>query len=406
MSKQESKTYLKCWSQRLWWAGFLTGLVSAYFILRNFTMNFVTFAICLGAILTVFTAIGNGLGVFIDRRFRTARGVLNQEKHIDRHFLHFLEKTLSKHKDEIDTEIFRKFENAIQRFSGMMNKEETNFGDLFEERGRLEQMAKEHLVQFKKSPLRDSIEQIGLAVLIALFIRAFMIEPFQIPSGSMIPSLRYGDHLFVNKLSYGIRIPLLPATIFDKKIPAVSWNWARPEKGDVIVFITPKNDTEDYIKRVVAVEGDTIHVHDGQVFVNDVPYPLKDEGSFEYNDLDEAGNFRGKASMRLLTETIGEMQHPILRKSCTTKMDCWRFNTECDPKTQLCGQDSGPFACREPFQVPKGYVFVMGDNRDNSEDGRYWGPVPLEYIKGKAKFIWWSYREGQVQWDRMFSKIR
>jgi signal peptidase I len=217
----------------------------------------------------------------------------------------------------------------------------------------------------------------------------------------MIPTLRVGDHIFVNKLSYGVRVPLLPLKIGDYSIPALAWNWTMPERGDVIVFIEPEHEEEDYIKRVVAIGGDKVEVKDGQVFINDKGYPLSGNDEFEYEDLDEDGNPRGwRVSTRRYTESIGEIQHAILRKSCVSHRDCIRLRTGCDHDNHVCHQE--PFG---PYRVPDDHVFVMGDNRDNSRDSRVWKSVPMKLVKGRAEFIWWSYRQNLVQWRRMFTGI-
>jgi signal peptidase I len=216
----------------------------------------------------------------------------------------------------------------------------------------------------------------------------------------MVPTLRVGDHIFVNKLSYGIRIPLLPLKIFGGRIPAVAWNWSMPDRGDVIVFITPENEEEDYIKRVVAVAGDEVAVRSGQLYINGELAPLENGEMFEYRGLEE-GEFVGKVNTKMFQERLDEVNHPILRKACIPGNRCPGLTpAECDAETGLCVQaDFGPEA------VPEGHVFVMGDNRDNSRDSRWWGAVPLELIKGRAVFIWWSFRERLVRWNRMFTKI-
>ena len=143
-----------------------------------------------------------------------------------------------------------------------------------------------------KSVVREYYEAILVAFILALFVRTFVFENFKIPSGSMIPTLRVGDHIFVNKFSYGVRVPLLPLKLFGRKIPAVAWSWSMPERGDVIVFITPENEEEDYIKRVVAVAGDTLEVNRGVLRINGKECRQSEPVDFVYNDLDEEGRFR------------------------------------------------------------------------------------------------------------------
>lgn len=441
MAHKDSRNFPKCWSQRLWWVMVLLAAVAAYFVLRNFELSYWQFILALGAFVFGGWVAGHHLGTWIDRRFRTERGLARQEIRICRSLHRWLRNVLDKKRARLDPAVARKLEEGVNRLAELLRYERPDRPALIEERRRLEQFLEEQLSQFKKGVIREYVESIGFAVLIALVLRAFVIEAFQIPSGSMIPSLRVGDHIFVNKLAYGVRIPLLPLKTLGLRIPAISWNWSIPERGDVIVFITPENEEEDYIKRVVAVAGDTMVVHDGQVLVNVVsfpfvngpffngvaewlvwsiggwvPYALKDQGPFEYNDLDEDGRFRGTVAARYFEENTDGKPHPILRKSCASNRDCQlRIGTECDFSQELCIQahydfqrqlNDGENRFWGPYVVPADHVFCMGDNRDNSRDSRFWGPVPLEFIKGRAEFIWWSYREDRVQWDRMFTAIK
>ncbi|HOX44576.1 MAG TPA: signal peptidase I [Myxococcota bacterium] len=388
------------WGPRLWWVGLLVGVVASYFVLRNFEMSFWVF---LGAFLA-FAAGGSlggrALGELLDRRLRNDSWMLAEELRHVKALRAWLERVLEKRGARLSEDAKRRLGDGLHRLKDVQSREGATWEVLRDARLALEQLGDEHLARYKKGVVREYVESIGVAVLIALLLRAFVLEAFQIPSGSMIPSLRVGDHIFVNKLSYGVRIPLLPLKIFGLRIPAVSWNWSSPARGEVIVFITPENEEEDYIKRVVAVGGDTIEVRGGVVYLNQEPYPLSEDGDFEYVDLDEDGAFRGNVATRRYRERIGELEHPILRKSCATDRDCLRIGQLCDLTQGLCVQtDFGPYT------VPEGHVFCMGDNRDNSRDSRVWKSVPLEFVKGRAKFIWWSYREDKVQWERMFTGI-
>jgi signal peptidase I len=407
----------KCWSQRLWWLFLFFGLVLSYFVLRNFSLGFWLFLVLLGMFLAAGATGGHFLGTWIDRNHRTEAGLLRQERRACRALHRWLKRIVRRKFGKLEKYVHRKLEERIEKMGKLLDAEDADRTALHEERRRLEAFVEEHLAKYKKNPTREYVESIGVAVIIALLLRAFVIEAFQIPSGSMIPTLRVGDHIFVNKLSYGIRIPLLPLKIFGKKIPAVSWNWSMPDPGDVIVFITPENEEEDYIKRVVAVAGDTIEIRNGELSINGKPSSYFNMHDFDYNDLDEEGRFRGRVSTKRIDEALGEITHPILRRACTSDRDCRYVPTlpECDPASGNCtfpegGCDPNTGICQQsdfgPFEVPEDHVFVMGDNRDNSKDSRVWGPVPLELIKGRAVFIWWSYREDLVQWDRMFTKIR
>ena len=401
MANQEPPHDMKCWSQHLSWLGLLLGFVTVYFVLRNFSMTYWVFVVALLAFVGGFSSAGHWLGRWIDRNYRSNRGLLRQEKKRCRLLIKWLRKILRSKAKVMEEGLQKRIHKTIESSSALLAEKEVSREQLQENRRRLENLIEEDLHQFKKSVTREYVESIGAAVIIALLLRAFVIEAFQIPSGSMIPSLRVGDHIFVNKLAYGIRLPFLPLKIGGSKIPAIAASWALPEAGDVIVFITPKNEEEDYIKRVVAVAGDVVEVKGGKLMVNGQPYALIDDGPFEYNDLNEEGHFRGRVSTRKFFETIGERHHPILRKSCVSNRDCLRIMTECDYSDHLCKQSE--FG---PYKVPEGHVFCMGDNRDNSQDSRVWGPVPANLIKGRAEFIWWSYREDLVQWERMFTKIQ
>ncbi|MBN2493593.1 MAG: signal peptidase I [Deltaproteobacteria bacterium] len=390
---------VRYWSQHLSWLLLALGIVAGYFVLRNFEMNFLVFVLSMSAFAGGGSALGHYLGNWIDRNHRTKGGLLRQERRRCKALAKWLRKTSRRKVKVLEEGIQKRIQECIVRLGELLNSQAER-GKLVDERRRVEQFIDEDLLRFRKSVFREYVESIGMAVLIAVLLRAFVIEAFQIPSGSMIPSLRVGDHIFVNKLAYGVRLPLLPLKIGSTKIEARAWTWSLPERGDVIVFITPKNEEEDYIKRVVAVEGDVVEVRGGRLHVNGIPYDLIDDGDFEYNDLDEDGQFRGKVSTRRFHEKIGYQHHPILRKSCVSSRDCLRLMTDCDYETHLCAQpDFGP------FEVPEDHVFCMGDNRDNSQDSRVWGPVPSNLIKGRAEFIWWSYREERVKWDRMFTRI-
>jgi signal peptidase I len=192
----------------------------------------------------------------------------------------------------------------------------------------------------KKSLVREYAEAIVIAVLLALVIRQFAVQAFTIPSGSMMDTLLIGDYILVNKFLFGPEIPFL-----DRHLPGLR----DPERGDIIVFKYPNDETRDFIKRIIAVGGDTVQVRDNRVWVNgkltDEPYVYP-------------GSFRPGVSTH-------------------------------------CGY---VYAC-EPLAVPAGSYFVMGDNRDNSQDSRYWGFVKREKIRGKAFLIYWSWN-GDSHWLR------
>jgi len=194
----------------------------------------------------------------------------------------------------------------------------------------------------KKSTLREYAEAAAIAVLLALFIRTFVVQAFKIPSGSMRPTLIEGDHILVNKFIYGVKIPLLRKTVIPVK---------EPKRGDIIVFIYPKDKSKDFIKRVMGLPGEKIEVVGRNIYINGKA--LNDEYGYYENPGESWGNPAGKCAFCSVT-------------------------------------------------VPDDHYFVMGDNRENSQDSRYWGFVPFESIKGKAFIIYWSGRN----WRRLLDTVK
>jgi signal peptidase I len=194
-------------------------------------------------------------------------------------------------------------------------------------------------------------------ILAVLLFRTFLIEPFRIPSGSMMPTLLVGDFVLVNKFAYGLRLP-----VTDTKIV----NIGEPHRGDIVVFKYPPNPKEDYIKRIIGLPGDTISVHDEQVFVNGKPLPQSYLGPI--TDTDPESVKTAQAGGVEHTEKVGDVSHRIIILPPFMR----------DPRTE------------GTWVVPKGYYFAMGDNRDNSSDSRFWGEVPESDLRGRAFLIWFS----------------
>ena len=204
----------------------------------------------------------------------------------------------------------------------------------------------------KKSIVREYVEAILIAVILALFIRTFVVQAFKIPSGSMLPTLKIGDHLLVNKFIYGLRVPFAGTTI----IP-----WKEPVRGDIIVFRYPKDRSTDYIKRVIGTPGDTVLIKDRVVIING----------------------------ERVDDPHAHFSRPL-------------------------GQS--PKANYGPVTVPADSYFVMGDNRDNSSDSRFWGFVDEKDILGKAFILYWSWdlekplfsieRFTSVRWSRIGDIIK
>ncbi len=249
---------------------------------------------------------------------------------------------------------------AIDRVAAA--QKEGPHSELLNATNALDKALDDHLSFARKSTFREYTESIGVAVLIALFLRAFVVEAFKIPSGSMIPTLQVGDHIFVNKFIYGIRIPWTNIKF--------GTEYRKPRRGEVIVFVYPKEPEKDFIKRIVAIEGDTVEVRENQLYVNGTQVArARIAGDCQYQDFDElASRWEERHCAEKFMETL----------------DGVKFETIYD-------RGDGP---RGPWTVPAHSVFVMGDNRNNSHDSRYWGFVPFDHIKGKAMVIWLS--AGQI----------
>ena len=200
----------------------------------------------------------------------------------------------------------------------------------------------------RKSVFREYAEAAVIAILLALFIRTFVVQAFKIPSGSMEPTLLVGDHILVNKFVYGVKIPFINRTA----IPI-----GKPKRGDVIVFIYPVDRSKDFIKRVVGVAGDVIEIRKKKVYIN--------------NKL-------------VKTEQAIHVDQRIIPAGL-------------QPRDNF-----------GPVTVPEKSLFVMGDNRDQSYDSRFWGFVSLEAVKGKAFIIYWSWDKGKfgVRWNRLGDILR
>ncbi|MFU8804245.1 MAG: signal peptidase I [Bradymonadaceae bacterium] len=242
--------------------------------------------------------------------------------------------------------------------------------------------AEEHLAPHMKSAWREYAESIGLAVLCALILRGFVIEAFKIPTGSMIPTLLVGDHLFVNKFVYGIRVPFTKQFVI---------NFREIERGEVVVFSFPTEnarahiarqpasrrdcidrgsleDEKDFIKRIVGTSGDTVELRDNQLIVNGEPVPRS------FLRKEATGNFLYPHEVHE-SETLNGYTYTI----------------------HYSGSDEN-FG---PITVDDGHFFVIGDNRDKSSDSRCWGQVPVENVKGRAMIIWWSIGPDSMRWERV-----
>ena len=219
----------------------------------------------------------------------------------------------------------------------------------------------------QKSALREYAEAFVVALLLAIVLRTFFIQAYKIPSGSMEPTLLIGDHIIVNKLKFGLRFPdsLFGLTPFANELPYGKYifDFSRVDRGDIVVFVFPQDETKDFIKRVIAVPGDTVEVKAGALYLNGARVP----------DVHA------------------------------------HFEIPADARVQSSERDY--FG---PFKVPPGDYFMMGDNRDRSYDSRFWGPVTRDAIEGRAMFIYWSCADDSspltclydVRWSRLFHVVR
>jgi len=262
-------------------------------------------------------------------------------------------------------------------------------------RRTVEKLLDAHFDIQEKSAAREYAESIGLAVLFALVLRGFVFEAFKIPTGSMIPTLLVGDHIFVNKFIYGIRIPFTETYLVE---------FARPQRGEVIVFTFPRqqarahvadqpvhhrscidrrslHEEKDFIKRVVAVGGDTLEIKNHLLYINGKPLARK----------------------RLSEEPTNRYMSPMeVRERETTDGFTYTIQFQADRSTDESEIDPGEgHADFGPVKIQEEHVFVMGDHRDQSSDSRCWGQVPVENIKGRAIFIWFSIGEKGIRWSRL-----
>ncbi len=208
-------------------------------------------------------------------------------------------------------------------------------------------------------------------ILIVFLLRSFLVEPFKIPSGSMLPTMLVGDFILVNKFTYGIRLPIVNIKLADIN---------RPERGEVMVFRYPENPSLDYIKRVVGLPGDKIEYRNKRLRINGEEVRLAPDG--EYNYVETGLNF---VAARRFMEKLGGHPHAILVQPEVPSVQLGGVRVF--PFRDNCAYNDAGFSCT----VPQGHYFLMGDNRDSSSDSRYWGFVPDANIVGKAFLIWWNF---------------
>jgi len=239
--------------------------------------------------------------------------------------------------------------------------------------GDTQQLADEQIQQEKDKLLKEPVlieysRSLFPVILIVLILRSFLIEPFRIPSGSMMPTLLDGDFILVNKFTYGVRLPVINTKIIDI---------GEPKRGDVAVFRYPNDPSVDYIKRIIGVPGDHIVYRNKQLYINGEQIKLTDFGRYE-----APGVGITMAGAEMLEEDLKTKTHHIL----------------IDHDRQTINKE---------FYVGENEYFVMGDNRDNSNDSRYWGMVPEKNLVGRAFMIWmnWDGTNNGVTWSRIGQSI-
>lgn len=219
----------------------------------------------------------------------------------------------------------------------------------------------------KKNKILENIISLSVALLVVLMIRSSVIEAYKIPSGSMIPTLLVGDHIFVNKFAYGLKVPILEWFMDD---PVYIFRRSPPKRGDVIVFKYPRDESTYYIKRVIGVPGDIIDWKEKVLYVN--------------------GKAQDKTALPLtqIQKMYESFANDSTGKYSLENLEIYEEKFE-DKKHLMMTDDSNYFALHQgPWKVPEMMYFVMGDNRDHSNDSRFWGFVPDRNIKGKAMVIW------------------
>jgi signal peptidase I len=218
-----------------------------------------------------------------------------------------------------------------------------------------------------------------LTILAVLAFRTFLLEAVTIPTGSMIPTLEIGDYVVVQKWAYGARLPFTPEA---------QYMWSSPKRGDIVVLLAPKGASrdDDLIKRVVGVAGDTVEIKDGHLILNGTPVPHERlEGSCTYWDRrTEGGEWYEAACIDTVEQLEGHRYHTY------------------------CSKDEPDAHCGEyvpPTKVPEGTVWLAGDHRDHSQDSRYFGPQPVNRIKGRAWVALFSWGSGGLRWNRLFHRV-
>jgi signal peptidase I len=231
-----------------------------------------------------------------------------------------------------------------------------------------------------KSPVkfivREYTEALVVAVLLALGLRFFVVSAYKIPTGSMVPTLKVGDFIFAYKLTYGVPLPFSGGDRLGLRLPA---------RGDVVVFRYPGNENVNYVKRVVGLPGDRVAIKNKKLYINEV------EAEYRPLPKEAIGDIPGNEDYSAYEEQFDGSSHLVMRSTA---------------------DDAGFFG---PVVVPPHHIFVLGDNRDSSDDSRYWGTVPVKNLEGRVMMIWMSFdwlnrwgndRYPSIRWTRVFQNVQ
>ena len=261
----------------------------------------------------------------------------------------------------------------IDTLADVLSHKPVDQEELAQAQRALKDALRKHWKTLKGETVLEYLRSLAFAIGLALVIRAFLIEAFKIPTGSMIPTLMIGDHIFVAKFTYGLRLPFTHLRFVPGRLP---------ERGEVAVFEFPgqgPDNGKDYIKRIVALPGDRVRLTNNRHYINGKPVPTK----VVARAVPCEDPSRTACLCDRQIETLGGHVYVTQHYSDT-------------PENRMAGcENAGNWPLAPPGEpqndvvVPEGHVLAMGDNRDNSSDGRYWGFVPLDYLKGNALVIWW-----------------
>ena len=313
-------------------------------------------------------------------KFEDAASVVDEARRILRAHRRQIERELTAGEREQVAQALAALERA-------MTADRLDIADFDAAYAKADRLVGEHLGRWRKGEVREYAESIGIAVAVALLLRAFVVEAFKIPSGSMIPTLMIGDHIFVNKFTYGPLVPFTNKRLFSR-LP--------PQRSDVMVFKFPENPDQDFIKRAIATPGDTLEAINGRPVINGWLVPHCYVGPFRYES----------RMAELYVEFLED-------RSYFTLFDSNPDDQTCQPGEDCAGSCRGGVCgiLQGPFHAAKDEVWVMGDNRNNSHDSRSWrgglgGGVPFENIKGRAMFVWMSFGPGGgIAQDRLFVNV-